>query len=144
MSGDDLSALLHDHAGARLVERASLEDPGAASVLCGDGLRQLDVIVVRNGGHIRAYLNACPHAGTPLDAFPGRLLDRADSSQMICATHGARFRIEDGLCVKGPCIGKTLPPLAVEIVDGWVVLARKPAGQCRTPSALGGNTDYPR
>jgi nitrite reductase/ring-hydroxylating ferredoxin subunit len=36
--------------------------------------------------------------------------------------HGARFRIADGYCVFGPCLGKSLAAVPVAVVDGMVVL----------------------
>ena len=34
---------------------------------------------------------------------------------ILCATHGALFRIEDGHCLSGPCVGESLTPLPVSI-----------------------------
>ena len=39
-----------------------------------------------------------------------------------CATHGALFRLVDGLCVYGPCAGEYLTAVAMAVVDGDVVL----------------------
>jgi nitrite reductase/ring-hydroxylating ferredoxin subunit len=44
-----------------------------------------------------------------------------DKSRILCATHGAEFRIEDGYCVLGPCTGQSLEPVAVKLRDGNVV-----------------------
>ena len=80
-----------------------------------------DILIVRRGGAAFAYENSCPHVGTPLDWGPDQFLS-ADGSHIVCATHGALFRIEDGLCFSGPCHGVPLPPIAVEIRDGTVVM----------------------
>lgn len=77
------------------------------------------VFVLRDGDEVRAYLNRCPHAGTPLNWTPDRFLD-LERSQIMCATHGATFRIADGVCVSGPCLGDALEPVAVEVRDGFV------------------------
>ena len=45
-----------------------------------------------------------------------------DKSHILCATHGAEFRIEDGFCVLGPCRGQSLEPISVSVRDGDVVL----------------------
>ena len=34
--------------------------------------------------------------------MPDRFLS-ADGSLIVCATHGAEFRITDGECLRGPC-----------------------------------------
>ena len=41
----------------------------------------------------------------------------------MCATHGANFRIDDGFCTAGPCMGMSLRPLAAAI-DGDEVVVR--------------------
>ena len=98
-----------------------ITDPGARGfeVETPEGTR--DVIAVRIGDAVHGFHNACPHQGTPLETFPDRFLSR-DGSALICSTHGAMFRPRDGLCVRGPCKGKSLNPAPVEQMDGDVVL----------------------
>jgi nitrite reductase/ring-hydroxylating ferredoxin subunit len=66
-----------------------------------------ELVMVRRGGALYTYENRCPHQGTPLETFPDKFLN-GDGSLLICSTHGARFRVEDGLCVSGPCKGERL------------------------------------
>lgn len=72
------------------------------------------------------FRNACPHLGVPLDWRPGRFLS-ADGSRIICATHGAEFRIADGLCLRGPCRGEHLTALRPIILDGVLMVQTDPA-----------------
>jgi nitrite reductase/ring-hydroxylating ferredoxin subunit len=78
------------------------------------------LFAVRRGGAVWVYLNSCPHLGVSLDIAPDRFLD-ARRQHIQCSTHGALFRIEDGFCLKGPCAGERLTPIAAR-VDGGVVL----------------------
>jgi len=39
----------------------------------------------------------------------------------MCATHGAVYKPETGLCAGGPCRGGRLRPIAVREVDGKVL-----------------------
>ena len=87
-----------------------------------DVLRQ-ELLVARSGEQLFAYENRCPHRGTTLDWAPDRFMTD-DSTHLQCATHGARFRVEDGVCVYGPCMGRALTPLVIECVDGEVWLVR--------------------
>ncbi len=64
-------------------------------------------------------MNSCPHIGTPLDWLPDRFLSH-DGSRIVCATHGAEFRIADGECVLGPCFGQRLEPVTIQIEDGTI------------------------
>lgn len=79
------------------------------------------LFAVKRDGRVRVYVNSCPHVGLPLEMLPHRFLD-SKRQTIICSAHGARFRIEDGVCVTGPCIGEALESVPVRIVDGQVVV----------------------
>ena len=83
--------------------------------------------MVRRGERVFGYVNACPHAGTPLDWQPDRFLD-AEGSRLMCHTHGALFRVEDGYCEAGPCAGDRLTPFAVEIDAAGQVVPTERSG----------------
>jgi nitrite reductase/ring-hydroxylating ferredoxin subunit len=38
----------------------------------------------------------------------------------MCSTHGALFRVEDGVCLAGPCQGDRLEPYPIVVRDGVV------------------------
>nr|WP_282453018.1 Rieske (2Fe-2S) protein [Lysobacter sp. CAU 1642] len=78
------------------------------------------LVVGRQGQGAVAYLNICPHAGRSLNWAPGRFL--IEDGLLICAAHGASFRLDDGHCVLGPCRGASLSALPVEVRDGEVYL----------------------
>jgi nitrite reductase/ring-hydroxylating ferredoxin subunit len=77
--------------------------------------------LVRRGGAVFAYRNVCPHAGHPLNWRPDAFLTR-DRQRIMCSVHGAVFEIESGLCVAGPCPGRSLTALRAEIREGRVVV----------------------
>ena len=74
-------------------------------------------LVARRWGKVHAYANLCRHIPLALDMGDGEV-STADGRHFLCHHHGARYRIEDGGCVSGPCDGASLIPLDVEIVDG--------------------------
>jgi nitrite reductase/ring-hydroxylating ferredoxin subunit len=84
--------------------------------------RMESYIVVRKDGDVFVYLNSCPHIGSPLDFAPGRFLN-PNKTMILCSTHGALFRIEDGHCVSGPCAEQELTVVPVHIRDGTIYLA---------------------
>ncbi len=96
-----------------------ISEGAARGFLIGDGADRLDIVLVRRDGVLRGYVNSCPHQAMPLETFPDKFLN-GDGSLFICSTHGARFRVEDGFCVSGPCAGKSLAPLDVDVADGIV------------------------
>ena len=73
-----------------------------------------DIFLVRKGERVFGYQNSCPHTGGPLDWVPDQFLN-LEGNLIQCATHDALFRIEDGLCLKGPCAGQSLKALAVAV-----------------------------
>ncbi len=83
------------------------------------------LFVVRKGGILAAYRNRCPHTGAPLEWLPNQFLD-LDNSFIQCAIHGALFRPEDGYCLRGPCVGQSLEPLALEVVDSRIRVRLQP------------------
>ncbi|MGY4229913.1 hypothetical protein ACVMIH_007274 [Bradyrhizobium sp. USDA 4503] len=36
----------------------------------------------------------------------------------MCGKHGSTFELGTGLCVDGPCKGRTLTPIALTVLDG--------------------------
>ena len=87
----------------------------------GGGRERFEMFVVRRDDRVFGYVNICPHARTPLDWTPDQFLTR-DKTRLLCATHGAQFRIEDGFCVAGPCPGASLTSVPVAIEDGNVIV----------------------
>jgi nitrite reductase/ring-hydroxylating ferredoxin subunit len=58
-----------------------------------------------------------------LEWQPNQFLDY-EKQFIQCATHGALFGIDDGICIAGPCPGEQLEALPVEVRDGEVWLTR--------------------
>jgi nitrite reductase/ring-hydroxylating ferredoxin subunit len=98
-----------------------ITDPGCREFTLGDGDWPFKGFIVRQGDEIYAYQNYCVHAGHPLNWKPDSFLT-PDGSQIICASHGAVYEIKSGVCVAGPCPGKKLRALDVEIRVGTVVV----------------------
>jgi nitrite reductase/ring-hydroxylating ferredoxin subunit len=88
----------------------------------GPGLA-LRLIVVRRGRSACGYVNRCPHVPTRLDHDPGDFLDET-GGYLLCGGHAALFRIEDGVCVDGPCEGEALRPVALRLEGERVWLDR--------------------
>ncbi len=100
---------------------SDLDETGSRGFAGADAGLPWDLFVVRHGDQVRAYRNSCPHTGAPLDWMPHRFLD-LDGEFIQCSIHGALFRIEDGQCLRGPCLGRYLESLPVLVRDGQVWL----------------------
>ena len=69
-------------------------------------------IVVRDDQGVHAFVNRCPHRHLPLDRH-GHFTVSADTHLLLCSNHGAKFDMQSGRCVAGPCVGKTLQAVTV-------------------------------
>ncbi|CAN5280874.1 Rieske 2Fe-2S domain-containing protein [soil metagenome] len=85
------------------------------------GRRQVPAsgFVIRHGGRAIAWLNQCRHVPMELDWQPGRFFDES-REYLVCATHGALYRPDDGVCVAGPCTGARLRAIAVREAEGRI------------------------
>jgi naringenin degradation protein FdeD len=101
---------------------ADLECGGCRGFTIGRGEWPLRGFVVRTRDGVCGYLNRCPHAGHPLDLRPHHFLT-ADGTLILCSSHGALFEKSTGYCVAGPCAGRSLTPVPLELQCGFVMLA---------------------
>jgi nitrite reductase/ring-hydroxylating ferredoxin subunit len=107
----------------RVVCRLSeLEPLGARGFVIGGGDWPLRGFVVRAGERVFGYVNRCPHAGHPLNLLPDRFLT-PDGALILCSAHGAMFEKVGGACLAGPCPGKSLTRVPLEVRCGFVLLA---------------------
>ncbi|MBI1213526.1 MAG: Rieske 2Fe-2S domain-containing protein [Alphaproteobacteria bacterium] len=104
-----------------LCRADEISEGEAKSFIIGEGKGRRDVVVVRRNGNYHAYVNSCPHQLMPLETFPDKFLNE-DGSLFVCSTHGARFRVEDGFCISGPCEGKSLHALTVALDEGRLLV----------------------
>ena len=79
----------------------------------------IDGFIVRMADLVAAYQNHCPHTGANLNWMPDQFLT-CDGDFIQCSIHGALFRLNDGLCVRGPCVGKKLENIAISVESGQV------------------------
>jgi nitrite reductase/ring-hydroxylating ferredoxin subunit len=105
-----------------LCALSELEATGGRGFTVGEGDWPLRGFVVKTASGVAAYINTCPHAGHPLDLRQNHFLT-PDRNLILCASHGAVFTRDTGLCIAGPCPGQSLTPVPIEVVGGYVMLA---------------------
>jgi nitrite reductase/ring-hydroxylating ferredoxin subunit len=101
----------------RLCTLAELP-PGSAR---GFAVMQTNVLAVRDHTGVYVFLNRCPHLGVPLQWHDDRFLDE-HGAFIRCASHGALFERDTGLCVQGPCRGDSLWQIECRIEDDIVII----------------------
>ena len=112
-----------------ICRRTDLADGGVAvkfTIARENPSAALPCFAIAFKGAAYAYVNSCPHRGTELDWQPGEVFEET-GLYLICATHGALFAPESGLCVAGPCQGARLQPLAIKVCGNDVVLSDRSA-----------------
>lgn len=113
-----------------MAGRKRLICDSAALIDGGEGVRfkvgrqggSLPAFVVRWRGKLHGYINECQHQATELDWNAGDFFDES-KLYLMCATHGALYEPESGLCVSGPCHGARLSMVEVRERDGGVFCA---------------------
>ena len=96
-----------------------LGDPGCREFRIGDGDWPFLGFVVRQGDSVFAYQNFCVHVGHQLNWTPDDFLSK-DRKAIMCASHGAQYEIDTGLCFRGPCVGKSLRKVELDVRDGVI------------------------
>lgn len=84
----------------------------------------LALFVVNSEAGVRVFENWCPHAGGPLNLFPDVFI-APDRQHIICSRHAARFRLGDGMCVHGPCVGRALHEVPVQLGPDGVTVSEQ-------------------
>jgi nitrite reductase/ring-hydroxylating ferredoxin subunit len=105
-----------------LCSLRELDETGSRGFAVGEGDWPLRGFVVRTASGVAAYVNTCPHAGHPLNFRPHKFLT-PDRNLILCASHGALFARDNGLCIAGPCPGQSLRAVPIEVLGEYVLLA---------------------
>lgn len=105
-----------------LCTLTDLEATGSRGFAVGEGDWPLRGFLVKTTNGVVAYVNYCPHAGHPLNFRPDKFLT-PDRALILCASHGALFTRDEGLCIAGPCPGQSLTKIPVEVFGDYVLLA---------------------
>ncbi|MDR7126640.1 Rieske 2Fe-2S domain-containing protein [Pseudotabrizicola sp. 4114] len=94
---------------------------GVLSTKVQTGSGSFPLLILRSGGQLRAFVNACPHQYLPLDYRSDRLMS-ADGTMLMCSAHGARFDAVTGAAVDGADCG--LDPVPITLSDGMIVIGQ--------------------
>jgi len=104
-----------------ICDHEALSDPGSFGFSVEQNGDPVEGFVVKNDYAYFAYRNSCPHTGSPLDWVEHQFLD-ADAALIQCAVHDARFLIDSGECISGPCHGDSLQSLPIVVQDDGIYL----------------------
>lgn len=80
---------------------------------------EVPAFVIRFDGQVYGYINRCQHVPVELDWQPGKLLDH-EKRYLICSMHGALYQPQTGLCLAGPCRGRSLSALTIIERNGQI------------------------
>lgn len=114
--------MAHRATAVRLAHIDELPDRGARG-FDPEGAGRDTMFVVRRGDAVYAFRDACPHYGDTAMAWRKDAYLNGDGTRIVCHAHGAQFDIESGMCLIGPCEGKRLVSLNIDVTeDGDVML----------------------
>ncbi len=106
--------------GERICDEDTLAAGTSMKFRIPEGERVTEAFLIRFGGKYYAYKNRCAHMSLTLDLDDNDFFT-IDFRALICKTHGAMYRPENGYCFAGPCYSEALESLQVEIRDGHVI-----------------------
>ncbi|MDX3899117.1 MAG: Rieske 2Fe-2S domain-containing protein [Sphingobium sp.] len=92
----------------RMIEASSLPPSQSISLLAGDW----PVLVCRTEKGLRAVIDRCSHADTPLAG------GRIRRGRIACPLHGAMFDLDTGTCIGAAY--RPLQTFPVAEVDDWI------------------------
>lgn len=96
---------------------ANLSQLGTTKTLVVEDKRSgKSVVLIKYENTVKAYLNNCPHQNVPLNEAYKIDINPFEKT-MKCSVHDAFFRIEDGVCIEGPCWDEQLEALEVRTDD---------------------------
>lgn len=99
-----------------ICRKEDIQENGAKGFTLEASSGEIAFFVVRKNGQYFAYVNSCPHTNINLEWVPNQFLDK-NNELIQCSTHGAKFNIEDGICIFGPCLGRKLKSLEI-LIEG--------------------------
>ena len=68
-----------------------------------------------------AYRNKCQHLAVELDWDNNEFFEEEEKF-IVCATHGAIYEPSSGNCIMGPCAGKKLETIDLEILQDKLII----------------------
>jgi len=102
-----------------------IEEGHVRRAIFPDGNSQQTMILVRDDESAHAFENLCPHYNLPLD-FKGDDFMHPERNLLRCKNHQALFRMNDGVCIEGPCVGKRLKVVDIEVIERKIYFSPKP------------------
>jgi len=100
--------------GHFLCNKKDITDFSARGFSIETAAGTIELFVLKQEANLSAYLNNCPHVNVALNWQPDEFMS-LEATHIQCATHGALFSLENGLCVSGPCRGQSLTPVQIEL-----------------------------
>ncbi|WP_414543624.1 NifU family protein [Nostoc sp. CCY0012] len=89
------------------VKATTIDQIPEFGILTGE-IGKNSLILYRQGGEVKCYVNACSHLATPLDR--GKL----DNGIITCASHGFQYKLATGECLTTPGISLQSYPVQIK------------------------------
>ena len=97
------------------------DDPSTVKFYFELDQRKRSGFVVKKDQKYFVYLNECQHLDVELDWQENDFFEE-EKKYIVCATHGAIYEPDSGLCIAGPCKGAYLKKIAYTENDNNIII----------------------
>ena len=105
-----------------LIKKDSFtKDPSTVKFNFSEGGESKSGFIVFFEAKYYAYRNKCQHLAVELDWDNNEFFEEEEKF-IVCATHGAIYEPSSGNCIMGPCAGKKLETIDLEILQDKLII----------------------
>jgi nitrite reductase/ring-hydroxylating ferredoxin subunit len=109
--------------GKQRVPLAGIPNPGALGITPRDQPHAPEIVILRHGMIVRAYVNQCPQDNSPLEiAAEERDFEKQIAPATVRSRNGTEYRLEDGCCISDPDTNLRLKPVPILFDSTWITL----------------------
>lgn len=107
-----------------LCDAHKLDNNQAINILIGEkqSTPELNIILLKTDGQVKAFHNKCSHFGVPLNVLPDYGFFSENKKSLVCQVHYARYSPADGHCQKGDCDGTGLEKIEISVNENKIRL----------------------
>ena len=111
--------------GETICKTSDLQNGQSLKFHFATGIGPEEAFLIKYRDQFHAYVNRCQHVYIPLD-YDDNDFFTEEGDYLVCKNHGAVYIPDTGECACGPCDGRNLARLILNIQGELVILGEIP------------------